>query len=79
MSSLIRLNIGEPVLFEGQRVVIKDFVLTPNGVEDTKLVCLVYAQRENGNILEATSDRFKPLEDFKYQEFYPSVHLFTLK
>ncbi|MFW6311061.1 MAG: hypothetical protein ACOC1K_02375 [Nanoarchaeota archaeon] len=79
MTSLIKLQKRNLVQFENDKVEIIDFVLTPNGVSDPKLVCVVYAKRlRNGNIVSATSENFKPLEDVEYEEFYPSVHLNSL-
>lgn len=78
-SSLIRINIGDKVLYGNQIVTIKDFVLSPNGVNDTKLICIIYVQKENGNMICATSNHFNPLDDELYEEFYPTPHMFTLK
>jgi len=74
-NSLIKIEKGNKVLYNGEEVVIQDFVMTPNGVEDQKLVCIVYAVRPNGNTVSATSDKFLPYEYQDYKEFYPTVHL----
>lgn len=74
-STLIKIEKGNKVLYNGEEVVIKDFVLTPNGMYDPKLVCIVYAIKSNGNTVSATSDKFIPCESQKYEEFYPTVHL----
>lgn len=74
-SSLIKIEKGNKVIYDGEKVVIKDFVLTPNGMNDPKLVCIVYATKSNGNTVSATSDKFIPCESEVYEEFYPTVHL----
>lgn len=74
-TSLIKIEKGNKALYNGEEVVIKDFVLSPNGVNDPKLVCIVYATKSNGNSVSATSDKFTPCENQDYEEFYPTVHL----
>lgn len=78
-SSLIKIEKGQKVLYDGNIVIIEDFIMVPNGVNDPKLVCLIYAKRENGNIVSATSDKFFPSEDENYEEFYPSVHMSAME
>jgi hypothetical protein len=75
-SSLIQLNIGDPVLYEdGDILTIKHIRLVPNGSSNPELVTLVFAERKNGNLVSATSNRFKPVPDHDYPEFYPSVFM----
>jgi hypothetical protein len=75
-SSLIQLNIGDPVLYEdGEILTIRHIRLVPNGKNDPELVTLVFAERKNGNLVSATSNRFKPAPDHEYPEFYPSVFI----
>ncbi len=78
-SCLVRLDKGSKAKIEDNIVTIQDFVLTPNGMTDTKLVCIIFAKKENGNMISATSDRFFPLDDEEYEEFYPTPHMFKLK
>jgi len=74
MSSLIRIDIGDKVSYNGEPVEVLDVVLTPNGVNDMSLVALVYARKENGNTVSATSKHFFPLDEWEYEEFYPTPH-----
>ncbi|NMC57941.1 MAG: hypothetical protein GYA51_00890 [Candidatus Methanofastidiosa archaeon] len=74
-SSLIKIEKGQKVLYDGEKVTINDYIMVPNGAYDPKIVCLVYAIRENGNTVSATSDKFQAAEDEEYEEFYPSVHM----
>jgi hypothetical protein len=79
-SSLVKLNPGDKIFhktWDGEReeVTFLDSILTPNGRNDPQLVVLIYVRKENGNILEATSNHFEFLENADYEEFYPSVHM----
>jgi hypothetical protein len=79
-SSLIRMRIGDKVSYDSAGrgfipVKILDMVLTPNGMTNPKLVCLIFAETEDGRHISATSDKFFPLDSEEYPEFYPSVHL----
>lgn len=78
-SCLIQIKVGDTVSYDGHQVIVKDVVLTPNGVNDPKLVALVYTQKENGNMVSATADKFEPSLDFDYDEFYPTPHMFSLE
>jgi hypothetical protein len=79
-SSLIRINLNDVVLYNNKdEVIVKDFVVTPNGMNDPKLICIIYAQKENGNMISASSNHFCPLDEKEYDEFYPTPHLFNLK
>ena len=82
-SCLIRINIGNKVLYNRNRsewipVTVLDAVLTPNGYENPELVCLIYAQKEDGGMVSATSDKFKPIDEIEYEEFYPTPHMFKV-
>jgi len=70
-SCLVRLNKGNKALYDGIRgesvVTIMDFVLVPNGRDNPKLVCVIYAKREDGGIVSATSDKFTALDDETYE------------
>ncbi len=61
-----------------ETVVVEDFILVPNGINDSTLVCLIYARRENGNLIEATSEKFYALDEVAYETFYPSAHFLKL-
>ena len=58
---------------------LKDIKLVPNGVVDPRLVVVLYVEMENPNgktsLMSATSNKFRALEDFEYDEMYPSVHM----
>ena len=74
---LVQLRIGDMVIYEPENraieVKIKDYQLTPNGMNDPKLVCVITAVRNDGFEATATSDKFsiKETEDYidKYQKF----------
>ena len=53
-------------------------VLSPNGMDNPELICIVYVRKQDGGVLSATSDKFMPCEDYVYEEFYPTVHLHHL-
>ena len=80
-SCLIEVKIGEPVVeIESGRIgKLKDIKLVPNGVVDPRLVVVLYVEMENPNgktsLMSATSNKFKALESFEYDEMYPSVHM----
>jgi hypothetical protein len=78
-SCLVKIEKGDTVSYEGEKVKVLDVVLTPNGINDMKLVAIVYARKENGNTISATSNHFEPCEDVEYEEFYPTPHLFKLE
>jgi hypothetical protein len=82
-SCLVRLNKESKALYDGIKgesiVTIKDFVLVPNGRDNPVLVCVIYAQREDGGIVSATSDKFKALDEEQYEEFYPTPHMFKFE
>lgn len=73
---MIQIKVGDKVSYNGDPVEVLDVVLTPNGVNDMKLVAIVYARKENGNTISATANHFEPCEDVEYEEFYPTPHLF---
>lgn len=80
-SSLIEIKIGNPIIetSSGRVGTLKDIKLTPNGMTSPDLVVILYVEMETGNgktsIMSATSNRFRPLDSFEYEEFYPSVHM----
>lgn len=78
-SSLIEIAIGNPIKFEDGRIgILKDIRLTPNGINDPQLISILYVEMEGFRglgIMSATSNRFTPVDEFEYEEFYPSVHL----
>ena len=83
-SSMIRINIGDKVLYNRNRsgwitVTIFDMVLVPNGIDHPELISVIYAQKEDGGMISATSDKFKPMEETDYEEFYPTPHMFHLE
>ena len=78
MSALIQIKIGEKVLYEDGRIgKLVDMSLVPNGVSNPELVVILYVEMDGRNgksVMSATSNRFKPVPDETYSEFYPSVH-----
>jgi hypothetical protein len=82
MSSLIQIKIGEKVLFEDGRVgKLVDMRLVPNGTRNTQLVVILFVEMDSRNgksVMSATSNRFKPVHDQTYDEFYPSVHVIRM-
>lgn len=83
MNCLVKINLNNRISYESANgewvpVTFLDAVITPNGADDPKLVCLIYAQKDNGNMVCATSDKFKALEDQEYSEFFPTPHMIKL-
>ena len=78
-SSMIEIAIGNPVKYEDGRIgILRDVKLTPNGINDTSLIPILYVEMNSRNgksIMSATANRFKPTEEFEYAELYPTVHL----
>jgi len=75
MSSLINIKNGDPIQYEDGRIgILRDTKLMPNGSCNPELVSVLYVEL-NGSMISATSNRFKPVKDHQYDEFYPSVHL----
>ena len=82
-SCMIRINIGNRVLYNRNRfewipVTILDAVLVPNGVDNPEIVCAIYAQKDDGGMVSATSEHFKPMDETDYEEFYPTPHMFKV-
>ena len=78
-SCLIEIKIGNSVIYKtttGEDIIvnIEDIVLTPNGINDPKLITLIYATTAEGGIVSATSDKFRPTDEDEYAEFFPSAH-----
>ena len=79
-TSLIKLDIGSHVqVIDDNRIgKIQSINLTPNGINSPEIVALLTVKFFDGKMLMATSNKFKPLPDMEYEEFYPSVHLNNL-
>jgi len=75
MSSLIKLSVGDKVLYRDEVVTIVHIELVPNCNQCTSLVCQVFASTEHDSFVCATSDKFRPIPNEAYEEFYPSVKL----
>ena len=76
-SVCIKIQKGEPVIEIGgrkRRGVIEDFELTPNGRNSPGIVAVLHVKFDDGGVV-ATSDKFKPVDDFEYSEFFPSAML----
>jgi hypothetical protein len=81
-SSLIFIKIGDFVMHnDGRYGILKDIKLVPNSISDSSLVAILYVEtdgiRGNG-IMSATSDKFKVIEEFLYDGFYPTSHSIKL-
>ena len=68
---LVQLRIGDPIYYPSRDCILKiiDYQLTPNGINDPKLVCIITAEKE-GYTVSATSDKFKIVDDQEYQTIY---------
>jgi hypothetical protein len=81
-SSLIRVKIGDFVMYtDGRQGILKDIQLVPNGISDTSLIAILYVEMNESRgkgTMSATSDKFKVIEEFEYDEFYPTPHLIKL-
>ena len=74
-SSLVCINKGDKLLFEdGRECTLLDIKFSPNGGENSGVVALLFVKTDT-SILEATSDRFRALPDFEYEEWSPSIDL----
>lgn len=71
---LIQLKIGDKIIYEPKSrnmlLTIVNYKLSPNGINDPKLICLIKASRTDGFIVEATSDKFQIVDDEKYMSVY---------
>ena len=65
---LIAVNKGDSLLYEDEEVEVLNFYLTPNGMQNPEIICLIKARKENGNIVEASSGRFRAIPEKLYQE-----------
>jgi len=78
---LIELKVGDRVkrIGDGRVGVLKDIKLVPNTRHDVAnrfgLVAILYVKMDSGSVQCATSDKFLPLVDEPYDEFYPTAHL----
>jgi hypothetical protein len=73
---MIEIAIGNPIKFEDGRIgILRDLKMTPNGMSDRSIVTILYVEMEGRGIMSATSNRFTPVDEFEYEELYPSVHL----
>lgn len=73
-TTLIQIRKGDIVIYEpknrAMEMKVVDYQLTPNGVNDLSLVCLITAIREDGFEIIATSDKFIPLSSSNYINMY---------
>lgn len=71
---LVQLCIGDKVIYEpnGRNIemIIKDYQLVPNGINDPKIVCLLTAERVDGFQVQAASDKFIILANEEYKSVY---------
>lgn len=52
-----------------------DFRLVPNSLTDTKLVCLLVVETDEGGRICSTANNWVPIADQYYMECYPSLLL----
>jgi hypothetical protein len=74
-TSMIAINVGDKV-FDKQRKqigIVKNIKLVPNGNIDTdkSLIALLSVAFDNGKVV-STANNFEPIEDYDYEECYPS-------
>ena len=74
-SSLIKIKIGDLVSYKNIELEVVDYVLTPNGINSPELIVIIFAKDNDGNVYSGTSDKFKPIDKYVYEEFYPSVYI----
>jgi len=76
-SCLIEIRRGDRVIEKDRNRSGKviDFRLSPNGMNDLKLVCLIIVELDGGGRVISTSDRWEPIKDEFYLECYPSMLL----
>ena len=79
-TSLIGIEIGNKIkeISSGRIGKLRDFKLTPNGINDPKLVAILFVEMngERGkSVISATADKFEPIDDEGYIELFPSVHV----
>lgn len=78
-SSLIEIKIGNPIKTEDGRIgILRDMKLVPNGMNNPELVTVLFVELDGDRgrgVMSATSNRFFPVDEFEYAEFYPSVHM----
>lgn len=77
-STLIEIAIGNPIKFEDGRIgILRDVKLTPNGYSNPEIVAILFVEIDGfrgRGIMSATANRFTPVDEFEYEELYPSVH-----
>lgn len=74
-TSLINIKIGDIVLHNKKRVIVRDIKLVPNGTfhTDRTLIALVSADYvESSGKLVAASTKFEPSLEESYEMLYPS-------
>lgn len=73
-SSLVQIRKGDIVLdiHKGEPVTVLDYYITPNGLEDPTIVCVIIGLRANGNKIRTTSNHFAALPSESYVVRYPS-------
>lgn len=79
-TALIQLKEGDPVIDieTGKEGIIRDIKIVPNGVADPKLVAILCVEMDlyrGRGIKSATANNFRPVEDFDYEELYPSLNV----
>lgn len=74
---LIKLGVGSRVReIDGDRVgKIISINLVPNGINNPELVASLVVEWDKGGKISATSKHFAPLDNERYEEFYPSIEI----
>lgn len=75
-SCLLKVQEGDLLTYHDGRIVeFVDYIIAPNGIDDPKLILVLIARTEEGNLLSATSDKFTTVPEEDYEECYPSVRM----
>lgn len=77
-TTLIQIRKGDIVIYEPENrameMKVVDYQLTPNGVNNPRLVCVITAIRDDGFEVTATSDKFIPLSKGNYIDKYQNFN-----
>ena len=70
-TSQIQIRRGDKIFYIGRQIILTviDYYLTPNGINDNTLVCIIKAEK-NGYTAEATANKFLALDNEEYITVY---------
>lgn len=75
---LIQIQVGDPVeekTGKMRRGIVKSITIVPSGINLPELVASLVVELTNGTRLSATSNHFVSVNDYQYDEQYPSIGL----